>query len=1218
MSGGGSYDPSTIETQMYAFWEEGGHFRAVADPDRRPYTIVIPPPNVTGALHLGHALNNTLQDILIRRARMQGFNACWLPGTDHAGIATQAVVEKRLREEQGKTRQEIGREALVERIWAWKEEYNARILEQLRRMGCSCDWERTRFTLDEGCVRAVYEIFFRWFRDGLIYRGQRLVNWDTQLQTAVADDEVYHETVRGHLWHVRYPIVPAIPGGTGVAPVAGSAGVPPANSGEHRRPARPNPVDAIPEFSTGETPMLPENAQPGVDYLVVATTRPETMLADTAIAVHPDDERYRHLIGRRVVLPLTGRTIPIIADGILVQREFGTGCVKVTPGHDPNDYACWQRKQGQPDEIDIRNMMTPDGRVDRPHSGIDHKYAGLKLEEARKRVVADLEAAGLLEKTEPYETDVGHSDRSKTPIQPYLSEQWFLKMGHDALAEPALEAVRDGRVRFFPERFAKSYLDWLGEKRDWCISRQLWWGHRIPVWTARLRVEWNEPPEKVRANGIAAQAAVKKALGKLTESIGLGQCLTLRDTGHDSGCYVHICARTPEAIETFRKVAKQLRGPAKHVAVAAKDDPLMPLTGGLGAAYEASCLWEQISQDIREDDDVLDTWFSSQLWPFSTFGWPNAAGPQPPSAASHGAQSPGTGETPVPPRLGPQPPSAACGTGFQSEHGGQDARPTQDARPSPRDLDYFYPTAVLSTARDIISLWVARMVLAGLYCTGRVPFQHVLIHPTIQDAQGRRMAKSLGNGVDPLDLIEMYGADAMRYTLASLAGETQDVRIPVKPTTLPDGRTVNTSERFELGRNFCNKLWQAVTGFVLPNIESVAIGADGGAAGAESGAVTESQAAGADSGAAGAMSRAAGAETRAAGADSGESGDYPTPLPPREGPGEGRISGRNPLSQPLPGGERSFGAPSNEALALEDRWILSRLRACIEQCDRRLARYEFSDYAAALYSFFWSDFCDWYVEWIKPRLAQRNDAGEFTPRFDPPAQTARRVLAFVTDQVLRLMHPAVPFITEALWQKLNVAAPQRGLCGLRAAEPALIRAAWPRADGLPADAAAEREMDALQTIIRAVREVRARVNVLRAQAKQPAIRTLPRAAVRAPAELSMALRGDLPALVRLGQCDAFEIGPDVAKPDESFATVLAGVEVYVPVGGLADLAIERQRLAKQLEELRGQKQRVEGKLANEGFVRNAAAAVVEKERARAAELDEQIQAVRRNLAELGG
>ena len=631
------YVPQDAQHRWYQFWLDKGYFHADAAGSRKPYCIVIPPPNVTGALHLGHALNNTLQDILIRWRRMQGYDALWMPGTDHAGIATQAVVEKRLLQEEKKNRHDLGREALVERIWAWKDEYEKRILCQLRLMGCSCDWERTRFTLDEICSRAVRRTFFNLFKAGKVFRGKRLVNWDTQLRTAVADDEIYYEETQGHLWTIKYPVV---------------------------------------DSASGEV-------------LHIATTRPETMLGDTAVAVHPDDTRYRHLIGKHVELPLTGRQIPVIADGLLVDPAFGTGVVKVTPGHDPNDY-----QAGVRNGLPMINLLNQDGTYNE-NAG---KYARLDRLIVRKRIVEDLKEAGFLERVESYTVRLNHSDRSKTPIEPYLSDQWFVRMGDEpdgsaGFAQQAMDAVTSGRINVHPARYAKSYLDWLGEKRDWCISRQLWWGHRIPIWHC----------------GTCTEQELEKAFA--------GRGDVVWHAGESGGWLV--CGET------------DLRG----------DE--------LGSAHT-----------LAQDPDVLDTWFSSALWPHSTLGWPEETA----------------------------------------------------------ELKKFYPTSVLSTARDIITLWVARMVIFGLFNRGDVPFRDVYIHPIIQDGKGRRMSKSAGNGVDPVDIMEIHGADALRFTLASGATETQDLRIPVEPLKLPDGRVINTSERFEQGRNFANKFWNAAR-LTLMNLE---------------------------------------------------------------------------------------------------------------------------------------------------------------------------------------------------------------------------------------------------------------------------------------------------------------------------------------------------------------------------------------------------------------
>ena len=614
---------------------------------------------------------------------MKGDNTLWMPGIDHAGIATQAVVEKTIFEKEKKSRHDLGREELVRRIWEWKEQFGTRILSQLQSIGASCDWERTRFTLDEICAKAVREAFFKMFKDGLIFRGKRLVNWDTHLQTAVADDEIYHETVKGQMTSIKYP------------------------------------VDGSPN-----------------EYLVVATTRPDTMLGDTAVAVHPDDPRYQHLIGKHVIVPLVGRRIPIIADGLLVDPKFGTGVVKVTPAHDPNDYATGLRHN-----LEQINLLTPEGKVNENGAGefmgTKYSYTGLKFATAaRKKVLEDLEALNLIADKKPHEHEVGHSDRSKTPIEPYLSDQWFVRMGDIAenmkesqgvtlgngkraagLAQAAIDAVDDGRVKITPERYAKGYTDWLRQKRDWCISRQLWWGHRIPIWTR---------PEDVNP------VKILELYRELREKVG--DRIKMRDF--------------PTGKSAVNRDGEPLEGFEMYFCVAPDSPDIEQVLNSWG---------------FTQDPDVLDTWFSSALWPLSTMGWPNTG--------------------------------------------------TSD-KPEDQLLPYFYPTSVLSTAREILTLWVARMVMFGLYCHGDVPFKNVYIHAVIQDGEGRPMKKSLGNGVDPVDIVASHGADALRFTLASMATETQDIRMPV----VKDKATgVNTSPKFDIGRNFANKIWNAAR-YILSNL----------------------------------------------------------------------------------------------------------------------------------------------------------------------------------------------------------------------------------------------------------------------------------------------------------------------------------------------------------------------------------------------------------------
>ena len=996
-----NYDPSAIEPEANRVWTEENLFHAEPSDPGEPYCIVIPPPNVTGALHLGHAMNNTIQDVLIRKHRMRGFNACWIPGIDHAGIATQAVVEKQLKEKENKTRHDVGREGLVERIWAWKEQYGTRILDQLKRLGCSCDWERTRFTLDEMCARAVRETFFKLFKDGLIYRGKRLVNWDTFLQTSISDDEIYHETVKTSLWHIRYPIV------DGSRDSAGSS-----------------VGSALADGSLSE-PIASAKADPTErpSHMVVATTRPETLLGDTAVAVHSQDPRWNWAIGKHVRLPLTDRLIPIIADDILVDPKFGTGVVKVTPAHDPNDYAVWQRHQNQPDAIDIINILTPDGRL--ADDARWKKYAGMKRDAARLKVVEDLKAAGLLEKEEPYETQVGHSDRSKTPIEPYLSDQWFVKMA--PLAEPALQVVREQIIKFFPARFANTYLDWLGEKRDWPISRQLWWGHRIPVWVFL----WNGP----RADAPSDSQNVRLDLPYLTPRQNEQIAVQVIRPGTKSGEILIGISVRPGNPEIERLIERN---------------------GG------------------QQDPDVLDTWFSSALWPHSTLGWPEQ--------------------------------TAA--------------------------LEKWYPTSVLVTSRDIITLWVARMVMTGMYNMGRlngesvgsaladatrsetrpargstiasaeadptrmsalakqlgIPFAHVHIHCTILDGKGERMSKSKGNGVDPVDIIETHGADALRFTLMQMATETQDARLPVKKT--PEGR--NTSDKFDVGKHFCNKIWQVCQFFAFANLEKIA---------------------------------------------------------PEE--------------------------PDERKWTLADRWIISRFARAMEIADSAIESYRFDQYAKTCYDFFWGDFCDWYVEAIKPALRDPNRAG----------QTAT-ILASLIDGALRLMHPMIPFITEVLFGRLNELRLQRGLPRRIELSDSkrLIRAGWPNVG--KADEQAESQFTQLQEIISAIRNVRTQYNVNPKQSIDLSI--------QAPTDLAslLAQNRELIELLATSKLKAVE---QQLNPIENATHIVAvGCDLYLE--GLADPEAEKQLRAKKEADLERQISAMQARLANESYTAKAPPHLVQQTR----------------------
>ncbi|MFN7731882.1 MAG: valine--tRNA ligase [Pirellula sp.] len=1013
------FDFAEASQSIYQQWLDAGCFNADIDPSKRPFTIVIPPPNVTGALHLGHALNNTLQDIQIRKHRMMGEVALWMPGTDHAGIATQAVVERRLKELENKTRHDLGREKLIERIWEWKDQYEKRILGQLQRMGCSCDWRRTRFTLDAMCARAVRTTFFDLFSRGLIYRGKRLVNWDSFLQTAVSDDEVFTETVAGNFWHFRYPVIDPQPG--------------------------------EPEF------------------VMVATTRPETMLGDTAVAVHPEpraalekaveqlrqkladapakekpaleaqlDEmlaRQRDVLpglerlaamaraGRMLRLPLAERAIQLVVDA-WAKPELGSGCVKITPAHDPNDYEVAQRCQ-----LPMINIMNPDGTVN-DQGG---KYAGLPMSKARVRVVEDLEALGLVDRIEDRDIDLKHSDRSKTPIEPYLADQWFVAMAD--LAQSAIDAVTRGEVKITPERYAHGYVDWLSEKRDWPVGRQLWWGHQIPIWSLACET----------AEQASAMLARIQAL-----------------PGYDP-----------------KRISASIESPATlHVCVQEESDAIEPQLEALGLVRQA---------------DVLDTWFSSALWPHSTLGWP-------------------------------------------------------DATP---ELEYFYPTSTLITSRDIITLWVARMVLMGLNNVGRVPFQQVYIHPKILDAFGETMSKSKGNGVDPLDVIDKFGADALRFGLTWLTTETQDVRMPVQyecphcealVQQTKDNRTrprVNcdkckqpfstqwaesaedralprapvVSERFEVARNFVNKLWNA-SRFVMLNLQ----------------------------------------------------GYTPAPI-------------------------------DWQSLPLEDQWILSRLASVTQTVDRELDRYAYAEAARAVYDFAWDNFCSYYVEMAKPRMQ------------DPAARPlVQRILAHCLDQMLRLLHPIMPFVTEAIWQQLGRFVPQRDLLDPAPATQWIIQAPWPRSEPSWIRTDVEAQFGHFAAVMGALREIRSRQNIAPKQKLQ--------FMVRCQSEIEQLLRPMAPFFESMAGAEAVAWGPNHSVPEIHAEIPLEGMDVIVDLSQFIDVAAEIARNEKLLANLVKQITGKESRLSNEAFVGKAPPDIIEKERQALSELIAQRSATEQALERL--
>jgi valyl-tRNA synthetase len=1078
------YDPAATEGPVYVRWLQAGTFGAFPDgrgPDRR-YIIMMPLPNVTGALHMGHAMDNVMQDLLIRWHRMKGDNALWMAGTDHAGIATQAVIEKRLFELEGKTRHDIGREGLVRRIWEWKEEYQQRIIRQQQEMGCSCDWDRQRFTMDPVCTRAVREAFFRLFRSGLIYRGDRLVNWDCQLQTAVSDDEIIHETVQGHFWHIRYPVIEPGPG--------------------------------EPEF------------------LTVATTRPETMLGDTAVAVHPDpaaeldrlseelpkriaaapakekptlekeleeigrrkQELLPHLLklrdmaeqGRSVLLPLLKRPLPLILDE-WAKPELGSGCVKITPGHDPNDYDVWKRHRSR---IGIINILNADGTLNR-NAG---PYAGLDRFEARNRVIQDLQAEGMLESVEDREIEVGHSDRSKTPIEPYLSKQWFIRMGDieggiicgagtdkefpaRGLAQAAIDATEPDyktpsgrRLEFHPdaERYRGTYVSWLAEKRDWCISRQLWWGHRIPIW-----------------HGTFEGSSLSDILSRLPKA---------------------------SADELFVWVADQdgnLHPPEnKGFSGENRYNLLVCLRN---ASAEKAFAEDLEKLGLAQDPDVLDTWFSSALWPYSTLGWPD----------------PETAEVePGKPTLGAQ-------DGFED------------------CLDYYYPGSCLVTGRDIITLWVARMQVVGLFLLGDVPFTDCFIHANIQDGKGERMSKSKGNGIDPVDIIEKYGADAMRYVLCDMQTGTQDIRLPVQAVspytgklvdlaTAKHGRTIFTyldpetdkefdvlgtikdlpvakiiSERFEVGRAFCTKLWNAAR-FALVSLKE-------------------------------------------------------------EAPEDFRL----------------FRFAELEP---EDRWILGRLRQAVEAVTAGLSDYNPSQALGAAREFFWGDFCDWYIELIKPRL---KEAGR-----DPRAEA---VLAFGLDQILRLFHPLVPFITEALWESLGRIRPRRGIDEEAFCRTLLITAAWPEANPGWKDEQADADIRVLQEIVRSIRNWRSSAGI------SPSRKIAAVAKASGPDEEAvLRMAGGISHLAVL---ESLRVRPEFERPATAAKIVERGMEIFLL--DVIDIEAERKRLQSSLKKWRREFEQAEKRLANPDFIDRAPEAVVAEERRRLEAARREVELIEAGLRSLG-
>ncbi len=902
------YDPSELEDRIYTKWDEGGYF--VADPDAggESYSIVIPPPNITGRLHMGHCLNDTLQDILIRWKRMAGYNTLWVPGTDHAGIATHNVVEKKLAA-QGIDRRDIGREKFEEHVWEWREEYGGIILSQLKKLGCSCDWSRTRFTLDEGLSRAVRIVFKRLYDEGLIYRGTYLVNWCPKDQTVLSDDEVEYKEVQGNLWHIRYP--------------------------------------------------MPEGEKAnGQDHIIVATTRPETMLGDTAVAYNPNDERYKDLAGKHCILPLVNREIPFIADEH-VDPEFGTGLVKVTPAHDPNDY-----EMGRRHDLEFINILNPDASVN-ANGGA---YEGLDRREARKKVVEDLKEQGLLEKVEDHTHQVGHSYRSHAVVEPYLSEQWFVSM--KPLAEEAIKAVEDGRTRFVPKSWENTYFHWMRNVRDWPISRQLWWGHQMPVWYCR-DCDGIEVPEE-------------------------GEPETCSKCG---------------------------------------------------------------SKNLKRDEDVLDTWFSSALWPFSTMGWPD--------------------ET--------------------------------------KDLSMYYPTAALLTAHEIIFFWVARMIIMGLKFRGEVPFSDVYIHPMVFDEKTKKkMSKSLGNIIDPLEMIEKYGTDATRMTVAAYAVKGANLYL--------------SEQRFEGYQNFMNKIWNSAR-FVLMNTEDLT------------------------------------AEELSEGLD-------------------------------------------DDALEIEDRWILGELNKLVKDIDGSLSEYEFDQYVHKLYHFVWGEYCDWYLELVKGRLYS-DKAEDAASR-----KNAQIVLVTVLDALLRLLHPATPFITEEVWLRLRERYAGMGpdtAMGMGTALQAdsIIVAEWPKAENYPAcDANVISKMQTVQEAITALRKIRSEMTVPPSQHVDVTVRSTDGAALG----LMRDSAHHLSALARIGNLEFVEA--EEVESDGVTATAVVGpVELSVALPPEL-VEAEKQRLIKEIENIEKGMIGSKKKLENPNFVERAPENVVNAERERLEKAEQEVAVLKERLGKI--
>lgn len=896
-----TYNPKDFEDRIYEMWEKNGAFRAEVDKDKKPFTIVMPPPNITGQLHMGHALDQTLQDVLTRWKRMQGFSSLWLPGSDHASIATEVKVVQKIREEEGLEKEDLGREEFLNRAWEWKKEYGGRITRQCRKLGDSCDWERERFTMDEGCNKAVRAFFVKLYEKGLIYRGNRLINWCPQCGTSLSDAEVEHEDKNGLYWYFRYP-----------------------------------------------------SADGGQD-MIVATSRPETMFGDVAIAVHPSDERYKDMIGKKVILPLVGKEIPIISD-IYPDPEKGTGAVKITPAHDPNDFEVGARH-----DLEVISCINLDATM----NSLAGKYEGMDRYECRKAWVKDLEEAGYLVKTEEKVIPIGECYRCHTVIEPMISDQWFVKM--EDLAKPAIEAAKKGDLEHVPDRFEKTYLHWLEEIRDWCISRQLWWGHRIPAW------------------------------------------------------YCQDCGEI----------------------IVAMDEP-------------HTCTKCQ-STNLKQDEDVLDTWFSSALWPFSTLGWPDKT----------------------------------------------------------EDLEYFYPTDVLVTGYDIIFFWVVRMVFSGFEAMGETPFKYVYVHGLVRDAEGRKMSKSLGNGIDPLEVIDQYGADALRFMLTTGITPGNDMRFKL--------------DKLESSRNFANKLWNA-SRFVIMNLQD------------EEGNFKE-------------MAKCCG---DCCGMACGDTTNF-----------------------------------TNIALKDEDKWMISRVNDAVDYVTKSLDKFDLALAGQRVYELIWNEYCDWYIELVKARLWGDDEEDKKVVRF---------VLVMVLKNMLEMLHPFMPFITEEIWSFL----PHSDCEKEGNPECYLIKASWPEFSENRSFPAEEERLEVAMEAIRAIRNIRA-------EAEAAPSKKL-RAVILAEGDKMEAVRaGERYTMSLANITDISFITDKKDVPEEVMSAVIDGVEIYIPLDDLVDYNAEFDRLTKEKKRLEGEVARVKGKLSNQGFVAKAPEKVIDEEKEKQVKYEDMLAKVTAQL-----